>query len=280
MELILFLQHFDFDWLLMTMKAITFLGNEEFYLLILPILVWCWRKRDVLPLAIILLLSFWLNYEFKEFFQLPRPAGTGLIVAEHYGFPSGHAQGAIVLWGYLAWALGNSNRKAVYGWFALLIFFIGLSRIYLGVHFPGDVIGGWTIGFVFLFTGLWITNYMRRSKFHFPTIPTAILALFSGLMLAIMMPSEISVRVGGMIAGLVGGMILESAYIHSRISTLWWKQVLKIVIGVAGILLIKGGVKIILPLQLWSDWTRYGLIGLWIGLGAPWLFTKVRLAKN
>ena len=68
MGLIQFLQQFDFDWLIFSMKAITFLGNEQFYLLVLPVLIWCWRK-DILPLVIILLVNFWINYELKEFFH-------------------------------------------------------------------------------------------------------------------------------------------------------------------------------------------------------------------
>ncbi len=279
MDLILFLQQFDFGWLVMTMKAITFMGNEEFYLLILPVLYWCWRKNYVLPLAIILLLNFWLNYEFKEFFQLPRPAGVALIPAEHFGFPSGHAQGAMVLWGYLAWILSGTQRK-IYGWLGALIFGIGLSRIYLGVHFPGDVVGGWTIGFLILFSGIWITVSIRRQELVFPALPTAILALFSGMMLALMSPSGIAVRVGGMIAGLVGGMLIESEWLNINTRVRWWQQGLKIIIGVAGLLILKSSIKALFPLELWADWIRYGMLGLWIGLGAPWLFSRLRLTKN
>ncbi len=280
MGMIEFLQQFDFDWLILSMKAITILGNEEFYLLVLPVLIWCWRKNSVLPLVILLLLNFWINYEFKEFFHLARPEGVNLISAVHYRFPSGHAQGAMVLWGYLAWLLNRLNGKQVYGWFGLIIVFIGLSRIYLGVHFPSDVIGGWSIGFVILFIGIRVVKIVEARKLKFPTIPTAILIGFVGLMLALLRPSEISVRAGGMLAGLVGGMLIELEYLKSSLAARWWQQALKIIIGVAGVLILKIGIKMILPEMLWADWLRYGIIGLWMGLGAPLVFAGLRLRKN
>ena len=280
MGMIEFLQQFDFDWLILSMKAITILGNEEFYLLVLPVLIWCWRKTSVLPLVILLLLNFWINYEFKEFFHLARPEGVNLISATHYGFPSGHAQGAMVLWGYLAWLFNRLNGKQVYGWFGLIIVFIGLSRIYLGVHFPSDVIGGWSIGFVILFIGIRVVKLVATRKLIFPTIPTAVLIGFVGLMLALLRPSDISVRAGGMLAGLVGGMLIELEYLKSSLAARWWQQALKIIIGVAGILILKIVIKMILPEMLWADWLRYGIIGLWMGLGAPVVFAGLRLRKN
>ena len=280
MELIQLIQQFDFDWLILSMKAITILGNEEFYLLVLPVLIWCWRKNSVLPLVILLLLNFWINYEFKEFFHLARPEGVNLISATHYGFPSGHAQGAMVLWGYLAWLFNRLNGKQVYGWFGLIIVFIGLSRIYLGVHFPSDVIGGWSIGFVILFIGIRVVKLVEARKLKFPTIPTAVLIGFVGLMLALLRPSDISVRAGGMLAGLAGGMLIELEYLKSSLAARWWQQTLKIIIGVTGILILKIGIKMILPELLWADWLRYGIIGLWMGLGAPVVFAGLRLRKN
>ncbi len=279
MGLIEFLQQFDFDWLIFTMKAITFLGNEQFYLLVLPVLLWCWRK-DILPLVIILLLNFWINYELKDFIQLPRPAGVGIITEGHFGFPSGHAQGAMVLWGYLAWILANNNKKAVYAWFGTLIFFIGLSRIYLGVHFPGDVIGGWSIGFLVLFTGIVLNKYIRRQKLLFPEIPAAIFIAFIGLMLAIMTPSPIAVRTGGMLAGLVGGLILENKYVGFKPVAPWGRRIGAVLIGVAGIMVLRGGIKAVLPELLWADWLRYCAMGVWIGLAAPWLFIRVKIAER
>ncbi|MFH1853492.1 MAG: phosphatase PAP2 family protein [Candidatus Neomarinimicrobiota bacterium] len=280
MGLIEFLQRFDFDWLIMVMKTITFLGDENFYLLVLPVLVWVWRKRDVLPLVIILLLNFWINYELKEFFQQPRPAGVGLIAADHFGFPSGHAQGAMVLWGYLAWVLVVSNRRAVYAWFGTLIFFIGLSRLYLGVHFPQDVVGGWSIGFLVLFIGIGILKTIRVRQLEFPPVPTAMLALLAGMMLALLAPSDLSARIGGMLAGLVGAIILERVILRYETAADWWRQVLKIVIGITGIVILRSTLKMVLPELLWADWLRYLAMGVWIGLAAPWLFVRLRLATN
>lgn len=280
MTIIHFLQQFDFDWLILLMKAITFLGNEEFYLLMLPILLWCWRRRDLLPLAVILLVNFWINYQLKEAFGLPRPIGVGLIEADHFGFPSGHAQGAMVLWGFLAWSINRLAARPRYGWYAMIIFMVGLSRVYLGVHFPHDVVGGWSIGFVILFAGITITEKIRHQTPQLPAVPTAMLAVFAGGMLALLTPSPISVRAGGMLAGLVAGIILDGEYVGFNYQANWWQNAVKMLIGLVVVLMLKAGIKALLPPALWADWLRYGLMGAWIGLGAPWLFSRLNLGTG
>ncbi len=61
---------------------------------------------------------------------------------ENFGLPSGHAQNALSVWGLLA---ASSSRRWAWPVVAVLVFLIGLSRIYLGVHFPTDVLGGWLV---------------------------------------------------------------------------------------------------------------------------------------
>jgi len=75
-------------------------------------------------------------------------------------------------------------------------------------------------------------------------------------------------------------MLIELEYLKSSLAARWWQQALKIIIGVAGVLILKIGIKMILPEMLWADWLRYGIIGLWMGLGAPLVFAGLRLRKN
>ncbi len=87
--------------------SINFLGDEEFYLLVLPILFWCLDKRLGIRLGVIFLISFFANEFLKCLFAQPRPYEVdpklySPIRTEGYGIPSGHAQGTSTTWGYLA----------------------------------------------------------------------------------------------------------------------------------------------------------------------------------
>lgn len=87
----------------------------------------------------------------KEALALPRPPATlHLIEASGYGFPSGHAAGAVLVYGLLARQARYGPRIARYGVAAVVALLVGLSRIATGVHFLGDVLGGFLLGLVVL----------------------------------------------------------------------------------------------------------------------------------
>jgi undecaprenyl-diphosphatase len=95
----------------------------------------------------------------KLFFTRMRPPTSTII--DSYSFPSGHALSSIVFFGLAAWVLGldfPSRRKSIYAMAAALTLWVGLSRLFLGVHWPSDVLGGYLIGFIFLRGWLWIMD--------------------------------------------------------------------------------------------------------------------------
>lgn len=137
------------DWLIVPMSLFTFTGNIEFYLLIMPVLYWCYDSKLGLRIAIALTASIALNLILKSALHDPRPYWVDTRVRllsnpeSTFGIPSGHAQNSAVLWGMLA-----AHFKK--GWFLMIaiviIFLTGVSRIYLGVHFHTDVLAGWALG--------------------------------------------------------------------------------------------------------------------------------------
>ncbi len=139
-------------WLDAPMRLFSLLGQPEFYLLIIPLFYWCRDPRLGFRLGILLALSVGLNDILKTVFHMPRPYWVSPEVAAlntypSFGLPSGHAQGAVTFWGYLAVSL---RRR----WFSLLaavlIILVGVSRVYEGVHYPMDVVAGWLVGLVVL----------------------------------------------------------------------------------------------------------------------------------
>ena len=145
MQVIEFLQDLDHPAVYYIMRFASLLGDDIFYVMFFPTIFWFWKRFSAIRLTVLLCISIYINFVLKEVFQFPRPENLGFIEADGFAFPSGHAQHAMVTWGYLAWAL--RKHYAIGG---LTVFFIGLSRLYLGVHWPGDVAGGWTIGAILL----------------------------------------------------------------------------------------------------------------------------------
>ena len=158
-DLITWLQSLG-GWLVSLMKFFSFLGTEEFYLIIAPAILWCWDAALGLQLGLSLMISASFNSIFKLVFHGPRPYWldhrvAGLASETSFGIPSGHSQNAMVLWGTLA----HRFQKAT-GWIlaGIIIFLIGLSRLVLGVHFLQDVLAGWLLGGLIL----WILIKIRR----------------------------------------------------------------------------------------------------------------------
>ena len=98
-----------------------------------------------------------LAYILKIVIQRPRPVGaTAFLHGESFSFPSGHALGSLVGYGMLAYVIGSSWVATTRGRFrlviatAVLVVAIGISRLYLGVHYFSDVVGGYAVGVLWL----------------------------------------------------------------------------------------------------------------------------------
>jgi len=155
----LFLQALG-EWLSLPFKLITSLGNEEFYILIMPLLFWCVNSLMGIRAGIMLILSGGIKDFLKIIIHTPRPYWIdtrvkAFTLESSFGMPSGHSMDAASIWGSIA----ASIKRRWATWLAvLLIFLIGLSRIYLGVHFLHDVLSGWLVG------GLLLWGYLSIEK--------------------------------------------------------------------------------------------------------------------
>ena len=147
-------------WLSGPMQFLSFLGNGQFFLLTIPIFLWCIDMTVGLRLGFLLLISGSLNYILKLVFHGPRPYWVDRSVRAYtskptFGIPSGHAQVSTSVWSGLAYSF---NKPWVWLTAGLAVFLIGFSRLYNGVHFPTDILTGWVIGALVL----WI--YIKLEK--------------------------------------------------------------------------------------------------------------------
>lgn len=134
-------------------KLCSFLGSTYFYVTAIVILMIVKSKRDLYT-GIHLLIIQGINRVIKFIVKRPRPDKIfHLVVETNYSFPSGHSMSAMAGYGLFIIELKNSQcQYKKIGMFicGLMIFLIGLSRIYLGVHYFSDVIGGFLLSLSYL----------------------------------------------------------------------------------------------------------------------------------
>ena len=122
-----------------------------------------------------------INSIIKQLAKRTRPIlWTSPIEVDGYSFPSGHALIAIAVYGILAYFLGEKypyRRKAIYSLSGIFIFLIGFSRLYLGVHWPSDILAGWLIGGLILYIMIWWYNHGGITRTVRVTIGVATLFL-------------------------------------------------------------------------------------------------------
>lgn len=146
----------------MNTKVLTFITNlgsvkGNILLVIIFSLMLLFKKRllSVIFLTTTTLSGGYVNHYLKWIFQRERPSLNPLVEINGFSFPSGHSMSSFILYGALMiittritknWPI----RLAVYAICTFMILTIGYSRIYLGVHFPSDVIGGYVAGCAWL----------------------------------------------------------------------------------------------------------------------------------
>ncbi len=300
-------------WLKLPMRIFTFLGDEQFYLIAIPMVYWCIHKGLGQDLGILLVLSSFTNTAVKSFFKHSRPfwenASLRLSDATSFSTPSGHAQSSAALFGQVGrFGADRRNRWLWIVGMALLIVMVCLSRVYLGVHFPGDVLWGAAVGLALLalYDGPKPALLPRLKKLSLGM--HVLLALVTAAVMLAVVAWVLSIPFGtgqmfgalyteawssalsdaGTIAGLTFGLwiglVLETRHVGFSVAGPLWQRGLRYVLGVIGLAAIWLGLKILFPeeplaLGLVLRIVRYGLAMLWAIALWPWLFVRIGLGR-
>ena len=137
-------------------KFITNFGGAIFIILLTVILIAVIKNKKIgLSILTNLAIITILNQLLKRILQRPRPTEYRIIEESGYSFPSGHSMISMAFYGYLIYLIykyvENKNVKWILiSLLSVLICFIGISRIYLGVHYTSDVLGGFWISISYL----------------------------------------------------------------------------------------------------------------------------------
>lgn len=165
---------------LFVVKGITTFGGVQMIvplMLLLAAYLWFFKKNRGLALWLVLNIALGaglLNVIAKHLFLRPRPSIEHFVVETGWSFPSGHSMGAMICYTSIAFVfiyLSHSkiNQAITALLCATLIFSIGISRIYLGVHYPSDVLGGFALGFAWMALSIglchwWLQLFTSSSK--------------------------------------------------------------------------------------------------------------------
>lgn len=267
-------------------RAITALGGASALLLLVSVIHWCVDRRTGARLAILVLVSAWLNAWAKLLFDMPRPTAVSdgvqaLVHASGNGFPSGHTQITVVFWGYLA-ALGR--RSWLYALAASLMLLVPLSRVYLGVHFPVDVAGGYALGAVVL-TVFWLTapRVGELIAHGGARVQAVLVVAAAGSMAAVTWPDPYAVGAAGGMLGIGAGLTVQARWIAFEAAGSLRRRAVRALIGAAVLFGLSAALEWLLAGRIpdaAAALLRYAAIGAWIAAGAPWLFVQTGLTAR
>ncbi len=141
-------------------KIITTIGSSYVIIPVYIISVVClWKKKIGKYIGVNLIIIFFSNQLLKNIIQRPRPEGFRIVEQSGYSFPSGHSMVSMAFYGLFIYLIHKKVKNPIIKWtyniaLSLLIILIGLSRIYLGVHYASDVVAGFclSISYLLLFT--------------------------------------------------------------------------------------------------------------------------------
>lgn len=160
--------------------AVTALGDFKTVILIsflFSIVLLIRRKQHLfLPFFFALIGSALFVYTGKEILQKARP-NADLLIANGFSFPSGHTTLSVVLYGFIAFVIlryvsSRSARILAGAIGTLVVLLVGISRLYLGVHFLSDVFVGYLAGFLWLVLAIMLSENMARHNNHSPRLDT------------------------------------------------------------------------------------------------------------
>jgi membrane-associated phospholipid phosphatase len=306
-------------WLVAPMQTITFLGNEQFFIMVLPILLWCFDYGLGLRVGLILISSGQLFSILKVAFHAPRPFWISTSVKAYsvetsFGLPSGHATNTISIFGQIAIGM----KKKWVSWICwILVFLVGFSRVFLGMHFITDVLGGWILGGLVLLVYVRFGDQITAAFCKLSLVKQYAVVVVSSLVWLLLCygpylalgawqiptgwvsnairygessrPNPLDISGIYTSVGIWLGLGLGAVWLHHRggfdAGGTGIQQFERVMIGLAGTLLIWMGLDKVFPggsdaISLILRLIRYTLVGVWVSGWAPEIFIRLKIARK
>jgi len=257
------------------------------------IMYWCINKKYGQKLLFSLVGNITVNTGIKEFVKAPRPIGAeGLeslrvSTATGYSFPSGHTQTATTFWMSLILIF---KKKWIYILGTVMIIGVGISRLYLGVHWPIDVIFGWIFGILFTLIFTKIFDIVDKNKNY----KLLLLTLIPFIIFIFIVKSESYIKMLGLLVGFILGYIIEDKYVKFNTIDEYKKEdnsdlkiekkdyiiksVYRFLLGIFTLLGLFLVLQYILPEYVLFKFIKYLVLVVYAVAGVPTLFKITKLA--
>ena len=290
MELLLWLQQLRTENGASAMMVISALADEVTVIAVVCLILWCVDKREGYRMGLVYFLGGVVNQLLKVALAVERPwirdgriqpYESALTRATGYSFPSGHtASITMIMTEIMLWL----RRRALYVAGGVIILSVMVSRLYLGVHTPQDVLASLAISLVMVLlarSAMAVLEQSERGRYG----AYAAALLLTGIMVGVTAfrtqqgtsaaLAADACKTAGAALGFFVGWEVERRYVHAQTQAPWWGQAAKYVVGLALSLAIKSGLKYALGTALWADGLRYGLVVLWVVAVYPAIFTRI-----
>lgn len=295
------------------MVSASFIGTPEFFLVLIPFIYWSLDYRVGIRAMFVLFAFDFINTSLKLLFHQPRPywlGGVDSINASStegsYGIPSGHSGRSLAVSGYLA-----TQVKKNWFWAIVIIYIlmVGISRMYLGLHFPHDVLSGWILGILVIGAVInwdyrvrgWLKDKSLVGHIVLGILIAAGILLFGFLVRLVISgtpdPAEWSAfntdartvthffTLAGAVFGASTGYAMMLHYARFNAKGAWVKRVIRYLVGIIVLLGLFFGLDIAFAALAVDESTfgytlrfiRYGIATYWASFLAPWLFLKINL---
>lgn len=289
-QILLFFQKIGTPFLDKLAECITFFGEATSVLFIGLAVYWCIDKKKGFAVFSTLYTAHITSHVIKAIVRMPRPftvipelKGKRLSTATGYSFPSGHTTTAASFYSALALTF---RKKALSITCALLIVLVGLSRLYLGVHWPLDVAAGLILGCLvsFFLSDLFekTTEEQRASTFLVLSLFVGALSLtllgllWSGTAKAILFSDLL--KSSARAFSFWFGSSMEARHVHFSTSGSLLQKMLRYLVGIAGIALLMAMKPLFAGnLSFLGNFIMYTLMGLWMSWIYPLLGQKIGL---
>ena len=261
MQMLYWLESIRMPGLNELMLTVTTLGEETAFLVLALIFFWCVDKKKGYFLMAVGFIGTMVNQFLKLLFRIPRPwvLDPNFTILEQareaaagYSFPSGHTQMAVGTFGGIA---ASSEKRWIKAVCVILAVLVGISRMYIGVHTPKDVLVSAVIAvlLVVLLRKPVLSGDDRAMK----TLLAVMIAMAVGLLAFVefwRFPGDIdphnlesgvknAYTMIGSLTGVAVVYILEKKYVNFSEKAVWWAQILKAVLGFGLVLLVKEGMR-------------------------------------